>query len=118
MKYIEYNAENISKYKSDNNMLMHARVGNDIFGVILIDNSNNLIGYIAWQNKTIIAFEVIKKYRRQGYGSKLLLKAINSKAKQLTVSSSNRDAISLYKTFGFIETGFNYLSNRLVMTII
>lgn len=119
MKYIEYNAENIGKYKSDNNMLMHARVSNDIFGIMLIDNSNNLIGYIAWQNEMIIAFEVVKKYRRQGYGSKLLLKAINSKkVKRLSVSSSNRDAISLYKTFGFIETGFNYLSNRLIMTIL
>lgn len=66
----------------------------------------------------IIAFEVVENYRKQGYGSKLLLKAINTgKAKRLTVSSSNEDAISLYKTFGFIETGFDYSSNRLIMTL-
>lgn len=119
MKYIEYNAENVNKYKSDGNMLIHARTGDDVFGTMLIDDNNKLIGYIAWQNKMIIAFEVVKEYRRQGYGSKLLLKAINSgKVKRLTVSSSNEDAISLYKTFGFIETGFDYSSNRLIMTLL
>lgn len=118
MKYIDYNSENVEKYKAENNMLIHARTGNGISGFMLIDNNNNLIGYIAWQNKMIIAFEVVKEYRRQGYGSKLLLKAINSgKVKRLTVSSSNEDAISLYKTFGFIETGFDYSSNRLIMTL-
>lgn len=92
--------------------------GNGISGFMLINNSNNLIGYIAWQNKMIIAFEVVENYRKQGYGSKLLLKAINTgKVKRLTVSSSNEDAISLYKTFGFIETGFDYSSNRLIMTL-
>ena len=66
-------------------------------------------------NVKIACYEI---YRRQGYGSKLLLKAINSgKVKRLTVSSSNEDAISLYKTFGFIETGFDYSSNRLIMTL-
>lgn len=118
MKYIEYNAENVNKYKSDDSMLIHARTGDDVFGTMLIDDNNKLIGYIAWQNKMIIAFEVVKEYRRQGYGSKLLLKAINSgKVKRLTVSSSNEDAISLYKIFGFIETGFDYSSNRLIMTL-
>ena len=118
MKYIDYNSENVEKYKAENNMLIHARTGNGISGFMLIDNSNNLIGYIAWQNKMIIAFEVVENYRKQGYGSKLLLKAINTgKVKRLTVSSSNEDAISLYKTFGFIETGFDYSSNRLIMTL-
>lgn len=119
MKYIEYNAKNVEMYKADNNMLIHARTDTNVSGYMLIDSKNNLIGYIAWQNKMIIAFEVVKIYRKQGYGSKLLQKAINSgNIKRLTVSSSNRDAISLYKTFGFIETGFDYSSNRLIMTLI
>lgn len=118
MKYIEYNLENIQKYKAEDNMLIHARVNNDIQGVMLIDN-NNLIGYIAWQNKTIIAFEVIKEYRNNGYGSKLLLKAINTgKVNRLTVSSSNEKAINLYKDFGFFINGFDYKSNRLIMTLL
>lgn len=119
MKYIEYNAENVNKYKSDDNMLIHARTGDDVFGTMLIDDNNNLIGYIAWQNKMIIAFEVVENYRKQGYGSKLLLKAINTgNIKRLTVSSSNKDAINLYKDFGFLETGFDYIGNRLIMTLL
>lgn len=47
MKYIDYNSENVEKYKAENNMLIHARTGNGIYGFMLIDNSNNLIGYIA-----------------------------------------------------------------------
>jgi ribosomal protein S18 acetylase RimI-like enzyme len=119
MKYIEYNAENVNKYKSDGNMLIHARTGDDVFGTMLIDDNNKLIGYIAWQNKMIIAFEVVENYRKQGYGSKLLLKAINTgNIKRLTVSSSNKDAINLYKDFGFLETGFDYIGNRLIMTLL
>lgn len=119
MKYIDYNSENVKKYKAENNMLIHARTGNGISGFMLIDNSNNLIGYIAWQNKMIIAFEIVENYRKQGYGSKLLLKAINTgNIKRLTVSSSNKDAINLYKDFGFLETGFDYIGNRLIMTLL
>lgn len=118
MNYIGYNAENVNKYKASTNMLIHARTGHDIQGFMLIDN-NKLIGYIAWQNSTIIAFEVIKEYRKHGYGTKLLLKAINTGlVKKLSVSPNNYEAISLYKTFGFIETGYNALSKRLIMTLI
>lgn len=118
MNYIEYNTENVNKYIANTNMLMHARTGPNIQGFMLIDN-NKLIGYIAWQNKMIIAFEVIKEYRKHGYGTKLLLKAINTGlVKKLSVSSSNYEAISLYKAFGFIETGYNALNKRLLMTLI
>lgn len=118
MKYIAYNAENVEKYKDDTNMLIHARVGEDVFGFMLVDN-DKLIGYIAWQNEMIVAFEVVKEYRHNGYGSKLLLKAINTgDVKRLTVSTSNNEAISLYKTFGFIESGFDPFSNRLIMTLL
>lgn len=47
MNYIDYNAENVNKYKASTNILIHARTGHDIQGFMLIDN-NKLIGYIAW----------------------------------------------------------------------
>lgn len=46
MNYIEYNTENVNKYMTNTNMLIHARTGPNIQGFMLIDN-NKLIGYIA-----------------------------------------------------------------------
>ena len=34
--YEVYNAENVNKYKSDDNMLIHARTGDDVFGTICL----------------------------------------------------------------------------------
>lgn len=47
-------------------------------------------------------FEVKKKYRNNGYGSAILKYCIDKyKVNDLSVSLSNKNAINLYRKFGF-----------------
>jgi ribosomal protein S18 acetylase RimI-like enzyme len=104
-KEIPYNKENIEKYKSKNNLLKHARSDKNTEGIMLIDkNTNDLIGYIAWEDNYIIALEVLSDYRGSGYGDILLEKAIKSGCSKLSVSKKNTVAINLYKKYGFKRT--------------
>lgn len=83
-------------------MLSHARyipVKTD--GIFLIDNKDNLVGYIGWENNIIIALEVSKNYRKQGIGTYLLEKAVENGITKLTVSKKNTNAIDLYKSLGW-----------------
>lgn len=111
-KELPYNKENVQKYKSQDNLLRHARTGKDCSGIILVNSSDVLIGYIGWQGETIIALEVTHKFRSQGYGEYLLKKAINSGCTKLTVDKKNTPAISLYRKLGFEiaeDNGSRYL---------
>ena len=102
-KEIPYNKENIEKYKSSDNLLKHARSDKNTDGIMLLDkNTNDLIGYIAWENDYIIALEVLSDYRGSGFGDILLEKAIKSGCNKLSVSKKNTVAINLYKKHGFI----------------
>ena len=104
-KEISYNKENIEKYKSSDNLLKHARSDKNTEGIMLIDkNTNNLIGYIAWEDNYIIALEVLSDYRGSGFGDILLEKAIKSGCSKLSVSKKNTVAINLYKKYGFKHT--------------
>ncbi len=84
----------------------------DYTGELLINLENDeLIGYI-FVGKTkdsgfINSLWVSKKYRNQGYATKLMKSAISKyKAIDLTVSISNKPAISLYKKLGFVIIGY------------
>lgn len=104
-KEIPYNKENIEKYKSKDNLLKHARSDKNTEGIMLLDkNTNDLIGYIAWEDNYIIALEVLSDYRGSGYGDILLEKAIKSGCSKLSVSKKNTVAINLYKKYGFKHT--------------
>ena len=71
LKEIPYNQENINKYKSNNNLLRHARYIKGLTnGIFLLDSSDNLVGYIAWEKDTIIALEVMSNYRNNGIATK------------------------------------------------
>lgn len=101
-KEIPYNSENVNKYKSDDNLLRHARVGKGVDGIMLIDkNTEDLIGYYAWENDYIVALEVLSDYKENGFGDILLEKAIMSGCNKLSVSKKNTVAINLYKKHKF-----------------
>lgn len=99
--YIVFNKENVELYKTDANMLKHARTDDDVHGFILLNEDNELVSYIAWQNDFIVAFETAEKYRNHGYGSRLLKKAVKNGVTKLSVNKSNIDAIEMYNNFGF-----------------
>lgn len=102
LKEIPYNQENINKYKSKDNLLRHARYIKGLTnGIFLLDNSNNLVGYIAWEKDTIIALEVISDYRNNGIATKLISKAVDNGVNKLTVRKNNINAINLYKNLGW-----------------
>lgn len=102
LKEIPYNQENIDKYKSKDNLLRHARYIKGLTnGIFLLDNSNNLVGYIAWEKDTIIALEVISDYRNNGIATKLISKAVDNGVNKLTVRKNNINAINLYKNLGW-----------------
>lgn len=99
IREIAYNSENIEKYKSSDNLLRHARyIPGRTQGIMLVDNRNNLVGYIAWEKDYIIALEVTEKYRHQGIATSLLK---SCPAKPLTVAKDNIPAINLYKSLGW-----------------
>lgn len=99
--YIIYNKENVEHFKDSENMLKHAKTEASIKGFMILNEKNDLVGYIAWDGDFIIAFEVIKKYRRNGYGTRLLKKAVKDGAVKLSVNKSNKESIKLYNDFGF-----------------
>lgn len=102
MTTIDYNLTNILKYKSDDNMLKHARyIPNRTEGLMLITSSNKLVGYIAWEGDFVIAFEVSSEYQKSGYGTKLLKLAIEKGCRKLSVNENNSTALKFYRSFGF-----------------
>lgn len=99
---IDYNLENVLRYKSKDNLLKHARTGKGISGVMYIDpGTKKLIGYIGWEGKMIICLEVTKNYRGQGYGRLLMEEALRNGCDSLTVSENNLVAQGLYSSLGF-----------------
>jgi ribosomal-protein-alanine N-acetyltransferase len=101
---IKYGKLIVAVQKAD----LHIKKGKDqIVGV------NELIR--SWENNNIVfihSFYIKKGYRNKGFGSLLLEKSIEILKKQgvkkieLTVDPQNLTAISLYKKFGFVNSGF------------
>lgn len=101
-KQLPWTKENIEQYKSNGNLLRHAKTGKGISGIILTDSkTDNLIGYIAWENDYIVALEVANQYRNKGYGERLLEMAIREGCTKLSVNKNNIVAIKLYEKKGF-----------------
>lgn len=99
-KELPWTKENIEKYKSQENMLKHARfIPEKTVGKFLVTPTDEkLVGYIACEGDTIIALEVLPEYRGRGIATDL----INSfGATKLSVQKSNRNAIRLYEKLGF-----------------
>ena len=106
IKWIDYNKENIEKYKDDDNMLQHARVTHDCFGWMVV-KGNTLVAYCGCQGDRIVALEVMPKFRKQHWGTKLLKKAKSNGCKELSVEKNNRPAIGMYFKNGFYIYGSN-----------
>ena len=65
---------------------------------------NKDMGYIAWKKDYIQALEVPDKFKRSGYGERLMKMAIESGARKLSVRKGNSIAIKLYEKLGFRKT--------------
>lgn len=98
---LPYTPSNIEKFKSQDNLLKHAKYRTGISSGMFLVKSGELVGYIGWEGKEIICLEVSKKYRGQGYAKYLLGKAIKSGCNSLYVTASNKPAINLYESMGF-----------------
>ena len=102
---LPWTKENIARYRSPENMLRHTKTGGGIDGVILVTgDKKELIGYIAWKKDYIQALEVPDRFKRSGYGERLLKMAIKSGARKLSVRKGNLIAIKLYEKLGFRKT--------------
>lgn len=118
-KYEElpWTQENIDKYKSSDNILKHARfIPGKTTGKFLVSPVNDeLVGYIACKDDTIIALEVSPKYRGKGIVTDLIN---SSGATKLSVQKNNKNAIRLYEKLGFKVTSENprvyFMEQRLV----
>lgn len=74
----------------------------EINGEIVIDEDDELAGYVFVINNFITPLFVVKKYRGYGLGESLLKDAIKKYgAKRLWVYKDNEVAINLYKKYGF-----------------
>lgn len=92
----------------------------DCVGEILVNNNDELVGYVFVYNNThkdygfIFNLVVNKRFRGHGYGSLLIKDAINKfKGVDLTVKKDNDIAVNLYKKNGFeivpdMSTGKEY----------
>ena len=97
-----YSQELIDKFKSKDNMLLHARFDGQQTGYFLISRkSGKLMGYIAWQDDMIIAVEVPEKYQGRGLCKTMLRLAEIRGANKLTVNKKNTNAIDIYKHLGY-----------------
>lgn len=105
IKFISINQQNIDKYIKEYKNLVHTRIGEDYQGDLLINIENNeLIGILNCniKKKSIQALEINPVYRRQGYATLLLHRAVRSyHCKELTVRRTNKNAIALYKKEGW-----------------
>ena len=101
---LPYNEKNISKFKSSDNMLKHARCNDDTSGWFFVNRkSGDMVGYVGWENDIVVALEVSKEYEGRGYASRLLKLAWCRNANKLSVNKDNEHAIDVYKHLGYKE---------------
>lgn len=108
-------------YKVDN------YINNPMYSLYLIEEEE-IIGFlIATDNLDVYELQCIiidEKYRKKGYGTKIMNYFINSISKSiiLEVSDKNINALSLYKDLGFIQIGFREKyygnSNAIIMKLV
>ena len=99
---LPFNRENLNKFKSQDNMLRHARCIPGKTDGIMLAKGNTLVGYIVWEDDFIIALETSKNFRNQGIASWLLSKANENGANKLSVNKKNKDAIQVYLKLGWV----------------
>lgn len=104
------------------NLLHNELTINPFAHYFVIEDNNNIIGYIGIraydENAEILNFLIDTNYQKLGYGSKLLNEALASlkdiKTISLEVRSSNTNAINFYLKHGFTysHTRSNYYGNE------
>ena len=96
----------------------HLRLSDENTGIVYYKTVPNEIpiGFVNTEEKSngvwIQALEVFDEFRHQGYGRRLMIDAMNTyNAKYLSVRKTNKVAIDLYKSLGFVvidETDYMY----------
>lgn len=98
----QYSSQGIFKYG-----LNKVYIDDDTKGVIYIDESHVVVGYVAIKKKIngdrwIIGLEVSQEYQNHGYGVDLLNIAVNEFGVTfLTVNKNDEDSIRMYKQNGW-----------------
>lgn len=105
-KWIEYNKENVEKYKSDGNLLQNVKTSPGTFGWMVV-KGDKLVGYCGCKDGEIIALEVVPEFRKKKYATKFIKKAKERGCAEVSVEKNNRPAISLYFKNGFYIYGSN-----------
>ena len=109
--FIELNTSKFFRYYNKRNINI---IKNHLITLILINNTNEIIGYghLDFENKIWLGICILEKYKGNGYGKKimdyLINHAVENKIKQiyLSVDKDNRIAINLFEKYNFkrIET--------------
>jgi len=98
-------ALNIRPYEKHSNSLVEPKRLKE--NTYLLLNDEEIIGVFSFFENEIGNVAVNSKYRRQGYGRKLIELALSNMQKRrvspiiLTVAKWNKNAIALYKSLGF-----------------
>ncbi len=76
---------------------------------MVLDSQEDIIGNVYITKKNMIAYHILRKYQRKGYGEKAisLLMQENPREKYFaTVNINNTPSINFIKKFGFVEKGY------------
>lgn len=97
-----YSEDLIEKYKSSDNMLLHAKWTPEMKGCFFINKKKgDLVGYVGCEGDMIVALEVADGYQGRGYSKRLIQHALRNDANKLSVNKKNEHAIDVYKHLGF-----------------
>lgn len=115
------NKGSLDRYKKTpyGGYLSHFRCNGNTKGVLLIDRSI-LVGAVNVEKKPdgitwIQALEVNSNYQKKGVGTRLVKRAIDMGATNLSVEKGNAEAIHMYKNAGF--KGYKDTGNQYFMSI-
>lgn len=76
---------------------------------MVLNEKNEIIGNVYITKKNMIAYHILNKFQRQGYGEesiKLLMKENPRNKYFATVNVKNNGSINFIKKFGFVEKGY------------
>lgn len=117
--------QNQSGIEFSKNTIIECLTSSELLGWYLLDNNNNIIGYLIGTKKEvgdgryvffIDYFYIITKYRNNGFGTKMLMicinyiKSINIKFIML-ITEINSNAHKMYNKIGFIREPLITLNN-------
>ena len=121
LHFIEYADMNISLFSF--NMIKYNLSHKNLLGWFLLDNDDNIVGYILGNVKTLVDgrtvyfisyLYIIEKYQNYGLSTQLLeiaLEYIKTQNVPFVMTLCNKEILNKYKLLGFIEDPIEKLDN-------